>query len=94
MSSNDLVLYLFSKINGEDGGRLGGPVGAVMVVVVVCPLFVSPSEQILVAQRNTAIVLQELSGRRERAEITLVQLKFQQICLFDEVSQLKCRTDA
>ena len=35
--------YLSSKINGEDGGGLGGPVGVVMVVMM-CPLFLLPSE--------------------------------------------------
>lgn len=50
------ALYLSSKIDGEDGGGLGGPVGVVMVVVM-SPLFLLPSEQILIAQRNTAIIL-------------------------------------
>lgn len=50
--------YLSSKLDGEDGGGLGGPVGAVMVVVMMMsPLFLLPSEQILVAQRNTAVIL-------------------------------------
>lgn len=50
------AFYLCSKIDGEDGGGLGGPVGVVMVVMM-SPLFLLPSEQILVAQRNTAIIL-------------------------------------
>lgn len=54
------AFYLSSKIDGEDGGGLGGSVGIVMVVMM-SPLFLLPSEQILVAQRNTAIIL-----KRER----------------------------
>lgn len=48
--------YLRSKIDGEDGGGLGGPVGVVMVVMM-SPLFLLPSEKIFIAQRNTAIIL-------------------------------------
>lgn len=47
---------LSCKIDGEDRGGLGGPVGVVMVVMV-SPLFLLPSEQILVAERNTAVIL-------------------------------------
>lgn len=69
------AFYLSSKINGEDGGGLGGPVGAVMVVMM-CPLFLLPSEQILVSQRNTSVVLtrercrikQETYGREEKTD--------------------------
>jgi len=50
------VCYLSCKIDGEDRGGLGGPVGVVMVVMV-SPLFLLPSEQILVAERNTAVIL-------------------------------------
>lgn len=50
--------YLGSEVDGEDGRGLGGPVGAV-VVVVVSPLLLLPPEQILVAQRDTAVILME-----------------------------------
>lgn len=40
--------YLSSKIDGEDGGGLGGPVGVVMVMMM-SPLFLLSPEQILVA---------------------------------------------
>ncbi len=55
------AFYLSSKIDGEDGGGLGGSVGIVMVVMM-SPLFLLPSEQILVAQRNTAIILTRKVG--------------------------------
>lgn len=48
--------YLCSEVDGEDGGGWGGPVGGVMMVMMR-PLFLLSSEQILVAQRNTAVVL-------------------------------------
>lgn len=50
------AFYLRSKIDGEDGGGLGGSVGVVMVVMM-SPLLLLPPEKILVAQRNTAIIL-------------------------------------
>lgn len=56
VSSLLFAFYLSSKIDGEDGGGLGGPVGVVMVVMV-SPLLLLPSEQILVAERNAAIIL-------------------------------------
>lgn len=55
---------LSSKIDGEDGGGLGGPVGVVMVVMV-SPLLLLPSEQILVAERNTAVILRRESWTRQ-----------------------------
>ncbi len=56
ISRLSFAFYLSSKIDGEDGGGLGGPVGVVMVMMM-SPLFLFPSEQILIAQRNTAIIL-------------------------------------
>lgn len=59
--------YLGCKIDGEDGGGLGGPVGVMMVVVMMSPLLLLPSEQILVAERNAAIILtRERLTRRGR----------------------------
>lgn len=56
MRSRLFAFYLGSEIDGEDGGGLGGPVGVVMVVMM-SPLFLLPSEKVLVAQRNAAIIL-------------------------------------
>lgn len=66
MSYRLFAFYLSSKIDGENGGGLGGSVGVVMVVVMR-PLFLLPSEQILVAQRNTTVIL--LRERWEREEV-------------------------
>lgn len=46
---------LSSKVDGEDGGGLRGSAGAVMVVMMR-PLLLLPSEEILVAQRNTTVI--------------------------------------
>lgn len=64
-----LALYLCTKIDGEDGGGLGGPVG-VMMVMMMSPLFLLPPEQILVTERNAAIILkkQEACGRKKRID--------------------------
>lgn len=63
------AFYLSSKIDGENGGGLGRPVGVVMVVMM-SPLFLLPSEQILVAQRNAAIILTRERSTRQTLTLT------------------------
>lgn len=56
VASLSFAFYLSSKVDGEDGGGLRGSAGAVMVVMMR-PLLLLPSEEILVAQRNTTVIL-------------------------------------
>jgi len=69
------AFYLCLKVNGEDGGRLGGPAGIVMVMMT-SPLLLLPSEQILIAERNTSVVLKEQHpserNRMKRREINIL----------------------
>lgn len=66
MLSLVLAFYLSCKIDGEDGGGLGRSVGVVMMVMM-SPLLLLPSEQILVAQRNTTVILTRECWKREDA---------------------------
>lgn len=64
--------YLGSEIDGKDGGGLGRPAASAMVVVlvevvvvvVVSPLLLFPADQIVIAQRNSAVVLEKDGSQR------------------------------